>query len=172
MHAVNSVIFVIYDFLFTGKLNENVAPLLSALFSAHILPPWASIIFLEINNPKPVPPVCDFEANFVNNFGNMLESIPWPLSFTLTITTWPSFLSTDIDIVPSSVNLIALLIRLSTTCIILPLSASIRILLLSTICSCGYNCSCCAPTSPPPFVSFLSTYTSLIFLLEFLIWFL
>src|SRR5919202_1633722 len=60
----------------TGKLNENVAPLSSLLFSAHILPPCASTILFDMNNPKPVPPISDFEANFVNNFGSMSESIP------------------------------------------------------------------------------------------------
>jgi hypothetical protein len=35
-------------------VNENVAPLPSLLFSAHILPPWVSTILFEINNPKPV----------------------------------------------------------------------------------------------------------------------
>ena len=34
--------------LLIGKLNANVAPLPSVLFSAHILPPWASTIPLEI----------------------------------------------------------------------------------------------------------------------------
>ena len=41
-----------------GRLNEIVAPILSSLIllsSAHILPPWACIILLQINNPKPVP---------------------------------------------------------------------------------------------------------------------
>ena len=36
MHAVNSVVFVMYDYLFTGKLNENVDPLPSALFSTSL----------------------------------------------------------------------------------------------------------------------------------------
>jgi hypothetical protein len=61
-----------------GKLNENVAPSFpSLLFSAHILPPCASIILLEINKPKPVPPISDFEANFVNSFGNMARWWRW-----------------------------------------------------------------------------------------------
>ena len=51
------------NYSFIGKLNTNVAPLPSGLFSAHILPPWASIIPLHMNNPKPVPPVCDLVAN-------------------------------------------------------------------------------------------------------------
>ena len=39
---------------FIGILNENLAPMPSLLFSAHILPPWASMILFEINNPNPV----------------------------------------------------------------------------------------------------------------------
>jgi hypothetical protein len=39
----------------SGKLKLNVAPFPSALFSAHILPPWPSIMLFEINNPNPVP---------------------------------------------------------------------------------------------------------------------
>src|SRR3954451_8827227 len=46
------------------KLNANVAPLLSELFSARILPPWASIIPLHIYNPSPVP-VSDLVANIL-----------------------------------------------------------------------------------------------------------
>ena len=43
----------------------NVAPLLpSSLFPAEMVPPCASIILLEINNPRPVPPISDFVANF------------------------------------------------------------------------------------------------------------
>jgi hypothetical protein len=42
-------------FLFTGRLNVKVAPITSGLFSAHILPPCASTILLEIYNPNPVP---------------------------------------------------------------------------------------------------------------------
>jgi hypothetical protein len=54
------------------------------LFSAQILPPWASTMLFEINNPKPVPE-SDFVANFVNNLGNISESIPVPASLILTI---------------------------------------------------------------------------------------
>ena len=40
-------------YLFTiGKLKANVAPLQSGLFSAHILPTWASIIPLQMYNPS------------------------------------------------------------------------------------------------------------------------
>jgi len=39
-----------------GELNEKVAPRFPwSLFWAHILSPCASIIFLEIYNPSPVP---------------------------------------------------------------------------------------------------------------------
>ena len=31
-----------------------------------------------MNKPNPVP-LYDFDANFVNNLGNIAESIPWPL---------------------------------------------------------------------------------------------
>jgi hypothetical protein len=41
-------------------------------------------MLFEINNPNPVP-LSDFVANFVNNLGNISESIPEPVSFTLTI---------------------------------------------------------------------------------------
>jgi hypothetical protein len=71
-------------------------------------------MLFEMNNPNPVPPVSDLVANFVNNLGNIPGSIPSPLSFILT-TAWSSLFSTDIDIVPSSVNLRALLSRLSIT---------------------------------------------------------
>jgi hypothetical protein len=47
-----------------------VAPFLSELFSAHIFPPWASIMLFEINKPNHVP-LDDFEVNFSNNLGNM-----------------------------------------------------------------------------------------------------
>ena len=58
------------------SLNEKVAPPLpSALFSAHILPPWASTMPLEINNPNP-DPVSDLVANFENNLSFMSGSIP------------------------------------------------------------------------------------------------
>jgi hypothetical protein len=52
-----------------GKLKLKVAPLSRRLFSAHILPPWASIMLLQMNNPKPVPPTSDFVTNFENNLG-------------------------------------------------------------------------------------------------------
>jgi hypothetical protein len=51
----------------SGKLNENVAPLPSALFSAPIIPPWASTIPFEIYNPNP-DPVSDLVANLEINY--------------------------------------------------------------------------------------------------------
>jgi hypothetical protein len=72
--------------MLTGRLNENVAPLSSALFSAHILPPCASMMLLDIYKPKPVPPLSEFEANFENSLGNISASIPLTVSFTETIT--------------------------------------------------------------------------------------
>jgi hypothetical protein len=66
-----------------------VAPFPSWLFSAHIFPPWASIMLLEINNPNPVPEK-DLVANFENNLGVISGSMPVPVSSTLTIA-WLSF---------------------------------------------------------------------------------
>jgi hypothetical protein len=54
------------------------------LFPAHILPPWASTILLDMNNPNPVPD-SDFVANFVNSLGIISGSIPLPLSLTLIV---------------------------------------------------------------------------------------
>jgi hypothetical protein len=68
----------IQAYLFTiGKLKANVAPLPSELFSAHILPPCASTMLFDMNNPSPVPPASDFVANFVKSFGSISESIPF-----------------------------------------------------------------------------------------------
>jgi hypothetical protein len=66
-------------------LNVNVAPLPPVLFSAHILPPCASMILLEIYNPNPVP-LSDFLVNFVNNLGNISGSMPVPVSSIVIIT--------------------------------------------------------------------------------------
>jgi hypothetical protein len=43
--------------LVDGKVNVKVAPLSPwiLLFSARILPPWASTMLLQIYNPNPVP---------------------------------------------------------------------------------------------------------------------
>src|SRR6185437_5467953 len=58
--------------LLIGRLNANVAPFPSLLFSAHILPPRDSTILFEIYNPSPIPvPFSDFVANFVKSFGNI-----------------------------------------------------------------------------------------------------
>src|SRR5215217_8328317 len=56
---------MVYPF---GRLNLNVTPFPSGLFSAQILPPWASTMLFEMNNPNPVP-VCDLETNFVKSWG-------------------------------------------------------------------------------------------------------
>ncbi len=87
-----------------------MAPLPSGLFLAHILPSWASTIFLHMNRPRPVP-LLDFVANFVNNRGNIPASIPVPQSFILTVTylSLPSLFFDVVAvmlIVPSLVNLI------------------------------------------------------------------
>jgi hypothetical protein len=76
---------LIFKCLSNGRLTENIAPLPSALFSAHILPPWASIVPLEIKNPDP-DPVSELVTNFENNLSYSSESIPVPLSFMLIIT--------------------------------------------------------------------------------------
>ena len=56
-----------------GRLNANVAPFPSGLFSAHILPPCASTIFLETYSPNPRPSE-EVVANFVKSFGKMLAA--------------------------------------------------------------------------------------------------
>ncbi len=74
-------LWLIRYYLHKGILNVNVAPLLpSSLFPAEMVPPCASIILLEIYNPKPVPPVSDFVANFENNLDIISASIPKPVS--------------------------------------------------------------------------------------------
>jgi hypothetical protein len=62
-------------------------------------------------------------ANFVNSLGNISGSIPVPVSFILTTAAAPlplllllvSFFSMVIEIVPSSVNLTALVSKLDIT---------------------------------------------------------
>src|SRR5918912_1271478 len=61
------------------------------LFSAHILPPCASIIFLQIYRPRPVPEK-DLEENLVNSLGIISGSTPEPLSHILTIAIVPFLL--------------------------------------------------------------------------------
>ena len=56
-----------------GNVKLKVAPFSSELFSAHILPLCASIIFLHISTPKPVPVVELETLNFENNLGNLYE---------------------------------------------------------------------------------------------------
>jgi hypothetical protein len=65
-----------------GRLRLKVAPLPSILFSAHIFPPWDSMKFLEINNPKPVPPE-SVETNLENSFGIVIGDDPVPVSLIL-----------------------------------------------------------------------------------------
>jgi hypothetical protein len=67
-------------------------------------------MLLEINSPRPLPAAFDdgVRAHPENSFGSVLESIPGPLSFILTITSPPatlillSFFSTLIVISSSS----------------------------------------------------------------------
>ena len=74
-----------------GKVKVIVAPTPSLLLVAQILPPCISIILLEINNPKPVPPVSVLVANFVKSFGNTSGCIPVPVSFILTRISFSFF---------------------------------------------------------------------------------
>ena len=48
----------------SGRVNAKVEPFSPALLSAAILPPWASIIHLQMYSPSPMP-LSDFAANFV-----------------------------------------------------------------------------------------------------------
>jgi hypothetical protein len=77
-----------------------------------------------------VPPLSDFEANLVNSLGNIAGSMPAPVSFirisTKNLSPSSFFCSAEITTLPgSSVNLMALLRRLETTCDILTLSPCI-----------------------------------------------
>jgi hypothetical protein len=99
------------DISLIGRLNVKVAPLSSpVLFSAHILPPCASMILLEINNPTPVPPG-EVVTNFENIFGIISGRIPEPVSLTLTIAWLSFFCALIVMLPPSLVNLAALLTR-------------------------------------------------------------
>src|ERR671923_2596456 len=93
------------------------------------------MILFEIYKPKPVP-VSDLVANFENNRGRISESMPVPVSLTLTIMSslllllfllllLLFLLSTATVMMPSLVNLTALLIKLERTWESLFLSASI-----------------------------------------------
>src|SRR5215208_2322486 len=109
----------------TGRVKLKVAPFLSGLFSAHIVPSWASIMLFDMNNPNPVPPASflDLLANFENNLFNSSESIPIPVSLTVIMASSCfvpfsvslTFFSISRNTVPSLVNLIALLKRLEIT---------------------------------------------------------
>jgi len=74
---------MVYPF---GRLNLNVTPFPSGLFSAQILPPWASTMLFEMNNPNPVP-VCDLETNFVKSWGIISLSMPVPVSLTAAMNS-------------------------------------------------------------------------------------
>ena len=58
-------------------------------------------MLFDMYNPKPVPLVWDFVANFVNNRGSISGSIPVPEFFTLTMISLLSFFCTTIVIVPT-----------------------------------------------------------------------
>ena len=73
-------------------------------------------MFFDMKRPSPVP-VLDLVvvvANLVNSLGNISESMPEPVSFMLT-TISLLFGTTAVVMVPSFVNLIALLRRFEIT---------------------------------------------------------
>ena len=82
----------------------------------------ASIMYLEINNPNPVP-VWEVVANFVNSLEYISAAIPSPVSMILTIAvlvtfsflSWRSLSFIVIVMVPSFVKLTALINKLSMT---------------------------------------------------------
>jgi hypothetical protein len=84
-------------------VNAKVAPFPKGLFSAHILPPCASMIFFDRNRPWPVP-MKDFVANFENSLGIISGFIPVPVSVMDTITLSSSLLRYEITILASCVN--------------------------------------------------------------------
>src|SRR5215207_10633191 len=124
------ILYHIYRYqLAIGNVKENVAPFPSLLFLAHILPPCASIIFLQIYRPRPVPEK-DLDENLVKSLGIISESTPEPLSHTsiMAISLLLSLLlsvllSTVIITKPSEVNFRALFSRLEITWASLFLSA-------------------------------------------------
>jgi hypothetical protein len=66
-------------------------------------------MLLEMNNPKPLPPVSDVTAaNFENSFGNTSGSIPVPVSFIVTMASPLLFLSLS-SLLSSSLLLLLLL---------------------------------------------------------------
>ena len=78
------IVYILNYFILSGRLKVMVAPFPVLLFSAHILPSCASIIFLQIYRPKPVPEV-ESVINLSNNFGSISLLIPCPSSLTPTI---------------------------------------------------------------------------------------
>jgi hypothetical protein len=75
--AENSDEFAKASHAVKSRVNVKVEPISSSLFFAYILPPRASIMLLETNNPRPVP-VWDLLVNFVKSLGIISESIPMP----------------------------------------------------------------------------------------------
>src|SRR5918994_1467731 len=112
---------------FFGIIKENVAPFPWGLLCASILPPCDSIIFLDTNNPNPVPPE-SVETNFENSFGCTAGDSPVPVSFILTriLSLLSLYLISVVSIVisPRVVNLIALCNRFEITLPNLTLSAT------------------------------------------------
>src|SRR5215510_11448875 len=101
----------------TGKEKKKVAPLPSWL-SAQIRPSWASTIFLQITNPRPVPLCPEFlPLEACRYFSNIwpISSVetPIPVSLTHALTSLPLPRTAHTSVSPpSSENFSALLRRL------------------------------------------------------------
>ena len=63
---------------YAGSVIENDVPVLAVDFTVSV-PPWASIIFLDIGSPSPLPFVL-YEIIGVNIFSNCSGFMPHPLS--------------------------------------------------------------------------------------------
>src|SRR5215208_2132101 len=110
----------VYDYSFNnffsliiGNVKLNIAPLPSESFSAHVLPPCTSIIFLQMYSPNPVPVLESLVVNFENNLGNISFEIPFPVSLTLTIaSSFPSSLSFLLSTITNIISLLDLVVNL------------------------------------------------------------
>ena len=95
------IVYILNYFIFSGRLKVMVAPFPVLLFSAHILPSCASIMFLQIYRPRPVPEV-ESVINLSNNFGSISLLIPCPSSLTPTIISLLFFFIMTEMLLPSS----------------------------------------------------------------------
>ena len=66
-----------------GIVKVNRAPMPGLSLSAHIRPPWASTIPLQMASPRSSPPG---RVNFLNRYGSRSEGMPLPSSSTETAT--------------------------------------------------------------------------------------